>query len=263
MILFFKSFIVGLGKIIPGLSGSVIAINFGIYDKGIEAISDFFSNIKKNTSFLFVSGSGVVLAIVIGSILLRWILLYFYLPFIAFFIGILLSDVRKKYIDFNGNITIKDMIIIITVFLVFIFFNLNVKTIKNVNINIITYCIIGLLDAITMVIPGISGTGIFMMLGLYDVYLSILSNCLNINTFFHNFYMLVYYFVGLILGIIITSKVANYMFKNHKHFTHIIVLSLMLSTVLVLISGILHTKYSVLSYVLLFIFIIGGYMLNN
>ena len=252
MILFFKSFIVGLGKIIPGLSGSVIAINFGIYDKGIEAISDFFSNVKKNTSFLFVSGSGVVLAIVIGSKLLRWILLYFYLPFIAIFIGILLSDVRKKYIDFNGNITIKD-----------IFFNLNVKTIKNVNINIITYCIIGLLDAITMVIPGISGTGIFMMLGLYDVYLSILSNCLNINTFFHNFYMLVYYFVGLILGIIITSKVANYMFKNHKHFTHIIVLSLMLSTVLVLISGILHTKYSVLSYVILFIFIIGGYMLNN
>ena len=263
MILFFKSFIVGLGKIIPGLSGSVIAINFGIYDKGIEAISDFFSNVKKNTSFLLVAGSGVVLAIVIGSKLLRLILLYFYVPFISVFIGILLSDIRKNYIAFNENIKSKDMIIMIIIFLAFILGNLNIKTIKQVNIGAVTYCMIGLLDAITMVIPGISGTGIFMMLGLYDVYLSILSNCLNINTFFHNFYMLVYYFVGLILGIIITSKIANYMFKNHKHFTQIIVLSLMLSTVLVLISGILHTKYSLLSYIVLFILISVSYMLNN
>ena len=30
---FFKGFIIGIGKIIPGLSGALLAITMGVYDK--------------------------------------------------------------------------------------------------------------------------------------------------------------------------------------------------------------------------------------
>jgi len=38
MIRFFKGIIVGLGGIAPGLSGSVLLVIFGLYEKAIEAI---------------------------------------------------------------------------------------------------------------------------------------------------------------------------------------------------------------------------------
>ncbi len=37
---FFKGFIVGIGKIIPGVSGAMLAITMGIYDKCIHYLNN-------------------------------------------------------------------------------------------------------------------------------------------------------------------------------------------------------------------------------
>ena len=42
-----KGFIIGIGKIIPGVSGSVLAITLGVYDKSVEYINNFKHNKKK------------------------------------------------------------------------------------------------------------------------------------------------------------------------------------------------------------------------
>ena len=42
--LFFKGIIIGIAKIIPGLSGSVLAISFGIYEEALGRISKIFKN---------------------------------------------------------------------------------------------------------------------------------------------------------------------------------------------------------------------------
>ena len=47
MILFIKGFIIGIGKIIPGVSGALLAINFKVYERAIEAIVNFFDDWKK------------------------------------------------------------------------------------------------------------------------------------------------------------------------------------------------------------------------
>ena len=40
-----KGFLIGMAKIIPGVSGAVLAISLGIYDKCIKAITNFFIDI--------------------------------------------------------------------------------------------------------------------------------------------------------------------------------------------------------------------------
>ena len=42
-----KGFIIGIGKIIPGVSGSVLAITLGVYDKSVEYINNFKHNKKE------------------------------------------------------------------------------------------------------------------------------------------------------------------------------------------------------------------------
>ena len=46
---FFKGIIVGIGGVAPGLSGSVLLVIFGLYQKTINAIGTLFKNFKKNT----------------------------------------------------------------------------------------------------------------------------------------------------------------------------------------------------------------------
>ena len=45
---FFKGIIVGLGGVSPGLSGSVLLIIFGLYQKTLDALGSLFSAFRKN-----------------------------------------------------------------------------------------------------------------------------------------------------------------------------------------------------------------------
>ena len=51
--LILKGMIIGLAKIIPGVSGSLLAVSLGVYAAAIEAISHPFRNIKHNILFIF------------------------------------------------------------------------------------------------------------------------------------------------------------------------------------------------------------------
>ena len=42
--LLLKGFIVGIGKIIPGVSGAMLAMSLGIYEDSIKAINNIFKN---------------------------------------------------------------------------------------------------------------------------------------------------------------------------------------------------------------------------
>ena len=67
LILFFKGFLIGIGKIIPGVSGSVLAISFGVYEECLKRIENFFHDIRDNFLYLAPLGTGIVLAVLLGS----------------------------------------------------------------------------------------------------------------------------------------------------------------------------------------------------
>ena len=52
LILFLKGLVIGMGQIIPGVSGGMLAISLGLYDKCISIISNIFDNFKNNIKFL-------------------------------------------------------------------------------------------------------------------------------------------------------------------------------------------------------------------
>lgn len=62
-----QGFIVGVGKIIPGVSGSMLAMFMGLYEPLREAVTQFFDDKKKHFYLLFNFGIGLFLAIVLFS----------------------------------------------------------------------------------------------------------------------------------------------------------------------------------------------------
>ena len=72
--LFIKGLIIGIGQIIPGVSGGMLAISLGLYERGIGAISNFFNNIKNNLKFLIPVGLGIVVSVLYTSKVIKYFL---------------------------------------------------------------------------------------------------------------------------------------------------------------------------------------------
>ena len=74
MINFFKGIMVGIGGIAPGLSGSVLLVILGLYEKTINAIGTIFNDFKKNLKFLIPLFLGFGIGVIIFSKVVDYLL---------------------------------------------------------------------------------------------------------------------------------------------------------------------------------------------
>lgn len=261
--LIIKGIIIGLGKIIPGVSGSMLAISMGIYSKLISSINNFLTDYKSNFKFLFKVGLGVFISILFFSKIILLCLNKFYLITIFLFIGLIIGslDEIKKEIKKENN-----YIIYISFIIVSLLGFLNINNEININNNLsyfFFYVLAGFLDAFTMIIPGISGTATLMLIGAYNPLMSTFSNLLNFNLIMYNLKVLIPFSIGLIIGIILTVKLVNYLFKNFKSKTFSSIMGFSLSTILLMGLKCLNTKYSLIQLILAFIFLFIGIFLSK
>ena len=126
---FFKGFIVGIGKIIPGVSGAMLAISMGIYDKALNYICSFNSNKKESIKYLFPIGLGIILSIIFFSRIISLFLDRFYLITMLFFVGLIIGGVPMIVCGVKK----KDYYISIISFI--IFFLISIFNLDNVYVN--------------------------------------------------------------------------------------------------------------------------------
>ena len=62
---FIAGFVIGVGGIIPGFSGGILAVSMGLYKPAVDAITGFFKAPRKNFRFLFPLGLGGVIGFVV------------------------------------------------------------------------------------------------------------------------------------------------------------------------------------------------------
>jgi len=219
--LFIKGLIIGIGQIIPGVSGGMLAISLGLYEKGIDAISDFFTNTKENIKFLMPLALGIIASVLYISKVIRYFLSAYYLPTMLLFIGLIIGGIppliNKVKINTNRkNITILLIVFIIVTSLSLFKGNNNISFDTISVFEYITLFIVGVIYAATMVIPGISGTAIMMLIGYYGVIIDLISHLTDINYTISNINIALPILIGFIFGIIVVSKLMNYLLKNHE-----------------------------------------------
>ena len=226
----FKGFIIGLAKIIPGVSGSLVALNLGLYEKGINAISYFYKDIKKNAIFLINIGIGILIAIIFGSKVISFLLNKYYFLTMITFIGLLIgSDIAfLKNMKSKKDYIYSFITFILTFTLFFIKTDFN-YTYNNTFLNNLFVIFLGFLDASTMIIPAISGTVLFMLFGTYDFILSLFSNM------FSNIKITIYFFIGLMIGVILVTRLMSYLLRTKKSLIYSMINGFFLSSMLYLI----------------------------
>ena len=256
--LLLKGFIVGLGKVIPGVSGSLIAIFMGIYDKSIYYINNFFKDTINGFKYLLPIFIGLILSIVLGSRLISYLLNSHYLEVMSLFIGLIIGGI-KQVVKLVGKFNLRTWLIFLISFNIILLPFLFTNNAFSFNQSINTYFLIGIIDSITMIVPGISGTAVLLTFDLYDELLALFSNLFLLE----NYKYILSYGIGLIMAGFITIKIIDFLFKRYKRETYTAILGLSCSSIILLIKDVFATPYPLSLLYISFIFLIIGFLISN
>lgn len=262
--LFIEGLIIGFGKIMPGVSGSVMAICFGVYERLICAISSI-KNFKKDFFFVFILSVSMFLSIILGSNIIKFLLSNYFLFTISYFIGMMIPGIFPLLKEVkNEDLTFKRTMIAVILF--FFLILLNVINITGEN-RVVTSSIheffslflCGLIDAASTIIPGISGSAILMLLGYYE---EIISSLATIFTF-SSIKVLMPFFMGLIIGIISISKLITYLFREHRVLSFILIIVFAVFSIFTLTTNVLKFISNFYEFIMFIIFLTLGFFTSK
>ena len=144
----------------------------------------------------------------------------------------------------------------------FLYFN-NLSSLFNFKANFISYFMIGFIDAATMIIPGISGTAVMMILGCYEMLLTLISSLTSINSIINNLNLLIPYTLGIILTVIIFSKLINHLIKKNEYLIYSFIIGFSTSSVLVLLLNTFNNNYNFLTVIISLILLVIGFFIGK
>ncbi len=243
-----KGMIMGVANIIPGVSGGTIAVGLGIFDKLIEAINGFFKAPKKHLPFLIPLGLGMVIGILAFSGIISFGLKNYSFATNMFFVGLVVSSVPLIYNgakekNFKPMYYIYTVIGFLVVFLLALLEKQGVETTTQ-NVGYVKLFVSGAIASSAMVIPGISGSFMMVLLGVYNVLLVALDTLKNwmmspsdTALLVESLKVLVPLGLGIIVGVILIGKVIEFLFERFHSQTYLVILGLIFGSVYVILTS--------------------------
>lgn len=248
---FIRGFIMAIADSVPGVSGGTIAFIMGFYDNLINSINSLIYGSKEErlTSIIFLLkiGFGWTVGIVMSILFITSVFeenIYsissLFLGLIIMAIPLIIKQEQKELIGKYVNIlfTIGGFII---VFLI-TYFNPIANgggvsvSLDSLSLWIILFVVIaGMIAISAMVLPGISGSTILLILGLYSAILNSIKEVITLNLEYLP--IVIFFGIGILLGILITIKGVRYVLSNYRSETLYTIIGLMLGSLYAVIMG--------------------------
>lgn len=234
----YRGLLIGITDLIPGVSGGTVAFLLGIYDRLLAAISGFFSrNWKKQIGFLLPLGIGIVTALLLFGSFINYLLENHFESTQFFFLGLIIGIIPflMKQADIRSNFKVHHFIwmFIFAVLLASLAF-LKPETASVPITTLSLPTMIGLFFAgwaasMAMLMPGISGSFVLLILGVYSTAINALST-LNIP-------IISVIGAGVIVGFIVSSKGIRYILERYPVMTYAMIIGLITGSIFVIYPG--------------------------
>ncbi|MDR1404867.1 MAG: DUF368 domain-containing protein [Candidatus Methanoplasma sp.] len=236
--------LVGITSMLPGISGAVLAVCFGMYERLIGDIAHLRRVWRKEFLFLAMVGLGILAGMFLAAFALDFLLEKHRLIAIFLSAGLIVGQTPMLYrrsgtLGNMGSSNWAALVIGAGIAVVFLILNINsnagsamsVDELMSKGLMSYLYMIfIGLILAIAKLIPGISGATVLLAIGLMDPLTS------GMTHFDMKLLMCVGF--GLIVGMLIFSKAVDHALKNWNRSTYILILGLTVgSTAIILYDG--------------------------
>jgi len=232
-----KGSLVGLGSILPGVSGSMIAAILNIYQNLITALNNFTKHPIQSIINVWQYIVGVFVGLGIGFLFISTFLDAAPIPFTLLFIGFILGaipglkkEIKVEKYHWHHFFT---MFIAMLVMFGFLFIQEQTAVVDSWTYYIIIF-FIGVITAISIIIPGLSGATMLMALGYYQTLITIGSDflkdlgTLNFSSVASQLPMVGLLVIGIILSMLVMGKVMYQLLKHYKAHFYFAVLGIVL-----------------------------------
>ena len=271
--LFVNGFLIGIANIIPGMSGGTLALVLGIYERLIAALrnigtstvkrllsiftfrkaafSDFRDELRRiDFTFLMILGIGAVVAVLVSSNLIVYLLDFHHDATYGFFFGLVLTSILIPSRMLKG-FSWRELLVLLVAVAVIVFAEELKKSAagstslsgEGLEVSFGTLAIFfgcGALAISAMILPGVSGSFLLLAFGVYfplvtaikdfmddaptllkgDLSPSILSNLLILSIFAF----------GCLFGLLAFTRLLNFLLARYRNLTIAFLIGLMVGS---------------------------------
>ena len=201
--------LIGLGAVLPGISGGVLCVIFGVYTIIMEFLADPFRKLKSHFPKLLPVGIGGVIGFIGIAKLLGFFLERYENPSVCLFIGLIAGMLPSLYREAGEQGRNKKSYLSLGIAMVLVFTLLIGLKVLQVEItpNFGWYMFCGACLALSVIAPGMSFSTTLMPLGLYEPFVA------GIGDF--DFGVLLPGGIGGLATVILFAKAVDMLFKKH------------------------------------------------
>lgn len=245
-----KGMLVGIGAIVPGLSGGVLMVIFGIYEPLIKFLANLKHKFIQNILFFLPIGIGGVIGVVAFSAVIDYAFSHFAAQFIWLFIGFIAGTLPSLWKTAGKEGRKAYHWIILAIFAVGTFFFMRwMENIGNVTMtpSFLVWIMSGAIFSLGMIVPGMSPSNFLIYLGLYQPMANGIKSL--------DFGVILPLMIGVVLCILLFSKLVAWLFKKAYPFMYHFILGIVVgSTAAIIPSGVTGWTIAVCAV----LFLLGG-----
>jgi len=237
-------FFIGLAVIVPGISGSTVAIIFKLYDQFLYAVGNLFRKFKQCFTFLLPIGLGMVLGVGLGFITVKQLLDLIPFAIVCLFAGLMCGAFPAVKDELKGAqanakrwvLFAIGLFIPIALGCVSAWLTVSAETSTADKFEIVKWwhvalgLIIGYVVGVTQVVPGLSASAFLMAVGWFANLMDSVS-----MTYWKGNPMIFAVYAGLgfgfLAGIFTFSKLLTFLFGKARHTSYFMIVGLSLGSI--------------------------------
>lgn len=223
----------GAADVVPGVSGGTIAFITGIYDTLLESIRRVNPSLlgiwKKggvkaafnhiNGFFLISLFGGIFFSIATLAKLISWLLVTHPIPLWSFFFGLILVSVFHMLKQVERRNVSRFVFLLLGVVFAYSITMLKPLHMEPTSLNVL---LAGSIAICAMILPGISGSFILLLIGMYTPVLGAVKS--------FDIPILALFLSGCVVGLLTFSHLLSWLLRHFRDFTLVFLTGLMLGT---------------------------------
>ncbi len=236
--------IVGIGAILPGVSGGTLCYAFGIYDQLLEVLSSPFKGIKKHWKMLVFVGFGAALGFVGFAGVTEWLLSQNEAVVLCVFVGLIAGTIPDLWREAGERGRSKLSVIALAVSFVAIsavfYVSKNVLTLT-IEPGLVGWLICGLLWGLSFIVPGFSSSTLLLFFGIYEQMSHGISHL--------DFSVILPLGCAMLATLLLLSKLMKLVFEKYHSVASHCVMGFVIATTIMILPSFATSITNIISYV--------------
>ncbi len=199
---------VGVGAILPGISGGVLCVAFGIYEPMMELLTHPIRALKKHIKMFIPIGIGGIVGFILLARAVEWLFTHFASISLMLFLGLIagtLPELIKTSEKSDPKKTWSPFVLALTLaYFVFHILENGVSTV--IEPTFWSFLLCGVVWGLSLIIPGLSSSSLLIYLGLYEPMTQGIGDL--------DFSVLVPVFLGIAASALLLARLVSWLFSK-------------------------------------------------